>query len=104
MQDLGVVPKLLFVLKDETTPISTIKVTCEVLTVLLNHGTNKGYIQNILRSVPFASYFLFGLFLFTFFKTKTELIYLYWIKRLPVKHIVKLMSIFTVFELQQSHI
>ena len=74
MQDLGVVPKLLFVLKDETTPISTIKVTCEVLTVLLNHGTNKGYIQNILRSVSFASYFLFGLFLFTFFfKTKTNI-------------------------------
>ena len=51
MEELGVVSKLLFVLKDETTPISTVKVTCEVLTVLLNHGTDKRNAQNILRSV-----------------------------------------------------
>jgi hypothetical protein len=49
MQDLGVVAKLLFVLKDETTPISTIKVTCEVLTILLNHVSDKRNAQNILR-------------------------------------------------------
>ena len=57
MKELGVVPKLLFVLKDETTPISTVKVTCEVLNIILRHGFDKRNVENILRSVIFLSLF-----------------------------------------------
>ena len=57
MKELGVVSKLLFVLKDETTPISTVKVTCEVLNIILKHGVDKRNVENILRSVIFVSLF-----------------------------------------------
>ena len=55
MQELGVVSKLLFVLKDEQTPISTIKVMCEVLSIILNYGSDKrnNLSSNILRLVLF---------------------------------------------------
>ena len=46
MQNLAVIPKLLYVLKDETTTISSIQVICEVLTLLLKYGTDK---RNLLR-------------------------------------------------------
>ncbi|XP_046865023.1 WD repeat and FYVE domain-containing protein 3-like isoform X2 [Xenia sp. Carnegie-2017] len=58
MQDLGIVSKLLFVLKDESIPISTINVTCDVITAVLRHGNEKRNICFILQFGQFLTWTL----------------------------------------------